>query len=96
VTRLVDPNNVVTPVTVPTAVGPEPTGAKATVTFAGAIVPDGKPLPVKVTTVAPGCAEAGVALALSVTATGAGPPDCAAIMPGGVINNQERRRLMAA
>jgi hypothetical protein len=39
-------------------------------TFAGAIVPSGKPLPVMDTTVTPGWAVDGVALALSVIATG--------------------------
>jgi hypothetical protein len=64
-------------------------GASVTVTFAGAMVPEGKPLPVKDTTVTPGCAEAGVALALSVIATGA-----CAIKQTGITNRKKANMLI--
>ncbi len=85
------PNKVVTAITAPAPTGPVPeSGVRVTVTLDGAIVPAGNPLPINVTTVAPGWATVGVALALSVTAADA-PPPCLANMLGGVINSQQRR-----
>jgi hypothetical protein len=65
------------------------------------MVPLGNPLPVKETTVTPGCEVAGVALALSVTDTVAAAanagakPDPASKTPGGVIKSHESMTQMS-
>src|SRR5271166_673436 len=72
-TRPVLPNRVDADVTTPFTVGPPlaVAGVRVTVVFAAERLPDGKPLPVTVTVVTPGCAVAGVADADKVTAAAA-------------------------